>query len=896
MDCINSLRALIKRSIAALLIVSLLALPAFGLDSEDSQVFISGFNAYQKKDYQTTIDKMNQVLEKYPDTPLRDMALFWLARAYYKAGKSPEAVKYMSQFFKEYPDSPLKATVEDELLKMVAAAKGPAAPPQEKGPAKGGEKALPETAAAGAAARKAAAEKAAAEKLAAQKAAEQAAAVKLAAEKAAAEKAAAEKAAAEKAAAEKLAAEKAAAEKLAAEKAAAEKAATEKAAAEKAAAEKLAAERRATERAAAEKRVREKAAAEKALAEKAAAEKHAAQAAAEKAAAEKLAAEKVAAEKAATEKAMAEKVAAMKAAAEKAERERNLVAKVEPAPAAPAAPAKEKKKTKQSKKKRQDRNAVLREKAIAAYKSVIDRFPGSKEAARATEALRTMGIVYPAEQRAAALPPAAPTPAPRGKQVLTLEVGQFADVEFILPAPLGQQFEVGKQYKLPFEVTNRGNGTDSFALESGFPTAFDARFATADGSTVTSTPSLEPGAGFKGTLSFTVPKDLIDGQKLLQTVTVRSRFASDISQSRVVSINASAPLLRAVVKADKVVVTPGERIAYRVALLNIGSAAAGGVALDLGYPPQYEPVSYEAAGFRNEDGRLVLRDLKVASGQSREFDVTFRLKDSAVAQEELFVRADVVNTELDRRYSFLSTATFVKAVSGVSARTSFTKLPIIPGQTVSIPLTVTNTGNVRESFSVKSSVPDGIKYSFFLDINRDGIRQPNEPAITSVGPLAPHEEAHVVLELTTPPSSVDGSEAIVTVVFEAQGDKTKSAAVTSILSYGRPMVDLSMVGKGGRLKPGEVSSYDLVVVNRGTRIAKVVEVKTDLPDNLELVSTEPPFASRSNGEYTWIFGEVGPGEKRNVKVNFRVKSGISVGTSIKVGNSLTYQDQLGNRY
>ena len=112
-------RALPCRNLLLLLLIMMFfATPAICLDSEDSQIFITGFNAYQKKDYQTTVTKMTTLLKSYPDTPLRDMAIFWLGRANYKAGHKEDGARYMAQFFKEYPDSPLKGTVEDELVTL----------------------------------------------------------------------------------------------------------------------------------------------------------------------------------------------------------------------------------------------------------------------------------------------------------------------------------------------------------------------------------------------------------------------------------------------------------------------------------------------------------------------------------------------------------------------------------------------------------------------------------------------------------------------------------------------------------------------------------------------------------------------------------------------------------
>lgn len=75
---------------------------------EDHQIFVSGFNAYQQKDFAKSVLKLSELLQKYPDTPLRDVALFWLSRSYYWTGKKVEATRYMAQFNSEYPDSLLQ--------------------------------------------------------------------------------------------------------------------------------------------------------------------------------------------------------------------------------------------------------------------------------------------------------------------------------------------------------------------------------------------------------------------------------------------------------------------------------------------------------------------------------------------------------------------------------------------------------------------------------------------------------------------------------------------------------------------------------------------------------------------------------------------------------------------
>ncbi len=902
MDVIAILRAAVSRPLPVLvLILSLLAAPAFPVEYQDSQIFISGFNAYQSKNYQGAIDKMSQVLEKYPDSPLRDMSIFWLARAQFKAGHRKEAAKYMAQFFREYPDSPLKGTVEPELAKLATAyAKGEpiesVASAEEEKAVAGKAPATAKVAAEKATAEKAAADKLAAEKAAAEKAAaEQAAADKLAAEKAVAEKAAAEQAAAdklaaEKAAAEKAAAEQAAAEKLAAEKAAAEKAAAEKVAAEQTAAEKLMAEKAAPAKSDFERLAEEKAAAEKAWERRVAEEK----AAAEKTAAKEAKAEKLAAERAAAKQARAEKAAARRAAAEKlaAEKAAARRAAAEEARAKKEARAKERELAADIRKS--EKLAAMQEKAIAGYKAVIDRYPGTPAAMAAAAKLRKLGISYspPAMVAAQVAAPAENT------QVINLEVAQFADFAFNA-APAGQSYPVGKRFSIPFEIVNRGNGADSFLLESGFPPEFDARFApeAATDSQINVTPRLAAGDKFRGVLTAVIPGNTIDGQKFSFPIKASSQFTHEFSQSREVALVASAPLLRAVIKPDRSAVLPNGKVTYRIALLNVGSADANGLTLKLNYPPMTDPVDATSSGFRQETkGAIVADGLKISSGESRDFTVAFQVKDDAAAHQGLILRGDVINPELDTKESFLSTVTMVEGLSSVAAKCGRENLQVIPGQTVTIPVVVTNTGNMRESFVIRPEVPSGISCRFYQDLKRDGIKQAGAPSISSTGALEPRENAYLLMELGTQSSAADGSSSAVSALFESESDRTKSASVSVSLKFARPIVELSMVGQGGKLKPGEVSCFDLNVVNRGSNIAKTVEIQSILPDNLEMMASDVQSQAGSKGEYIWKFVELGAGEKRSIRVTFRVRSGIRVGTNIQIRNLVTYEDQLGNKY
>lgn len=787
-------RASSLQALAVLLVVALLLpAPAFSLDSEDSQMFISGFNAYQRKDYSTAVTDMSGLLKKYPDTSLRDMALFWLARAHYKAGNQQEAARYMAQFFQDYPQSPLRATVEEELVALAEShRKGEPLPVSRQSAAK----------------------------------------APLAAEKEAPQKSESPA---------PRAADQATAETGAAEQAAA----------------KVAADR---------------------AAEKAAGEKGAVDQAAEKAAADRAAVARMAAEKAAADKAAARKAEKARLAREKGAQKKLAAAK------------------KTERASQRAKSQETRSQAIAAYQAVVDQFPGTGAAASAQAKLRQLRAAAPVQLKPA--PAAAPAEQAEVSQVFNLEVAQYADVEVALgPAP--ESWEAGKPFSIPFDIVNTGNGSDSFYLESGFPAEFGFRFAalTSPEVPINRTPELAVGAKFRGVAAGIMPRGNIDGQKSQYPIKIVSAFAREVSQSKEIVLVSSAPLLRAVVKSDKAKLLPGEKISYRVSLLNIGTAPARGVTLRVNYPPQYEPVEFRSLGFAQEaKAALVLDSLLLKSGEGKEFNLTFQLKDEALAEQELFLRVDVVNNDLEKKESFVSATTAVQRVTGITARTASQKLVVVPGQVVSVPVTVTNTGNVRELFTIKASVAGNASYTFFDDLNRDGKRQAGEPIINHVGPLSPKEEAYVLLEVATPASASDGAVAPISVFFEPESAAERPALVTLQLSYSRPILELSMATQGGRLKPGEVSSLELNCVNRGSNLAKQVILQSILPTQLELVAAEPSFSKADNGVYVWLFDELGAGEKRNIRVTYRVKPGIAVGTSMQLKNLVNYQDPLGNRY
>jgi len=128
-------------------------------------------------------------------------------------------------------------------------------------------------------------------------------------------------------------------------------------------------------------------------------------------------------------------------------------------------------------------------------------------------------------------------------------------------------------------------------------------------------------------------------------------------------VEISGPLLRAVVKSDKMELTPGERVEYLVTLLNVGAARAEGVALRLMFPDDaYEPVESPRNGFRNEGGgALVLDSVAIESGQVLEYPVIFRVKNGSSIGQELRCTVRLLNGAIGTWDSYRSRGAFVRA-------------------------------------------------------------------------------------------------------------------------------------------------------------------------------------------------------------------------------------------
>lgn len=84
-------------------------------EREDTALFYQGQSLMEKKQPQGAAAKFDELLKKYPNSNIRDLAAYWLGRAYLDLGRISEAETVSQQLQREFPDSPLLPKLKKEI-------------------------------------------------------------------------------------------------------------------------------------------------------------------------------------------------------------------------------------------------------------------------------------------------------------------------------------------------------------------------------------------------------------------------------------------------------------------------------------------------------------------------------------------------------------------------------------------------------------------------------------------------------------------------------------------------------------------------------------------------------------------------------------------------------------
>ena len=222
---------------------------------------------------------------------------------------------------------------------------------------------------------------------------------------------------------------------------------------------------------------------------------------------------------------------------------------------------------------------------------------------------------------------------------------------------------VGGKGTLPVEISNNGNSSEEFLLSITAAIELDATLVETKKPDENITRlQLAAGETFKGTVAFRMPAAMVDGHRSVMTIKAVSAKFNDVSFQKEAVVTSSAPLLRAVAKLAKQKVSPGEKLRYRVTVLNAGSLSARDLTVRLQLPPQVDFLGAPDISFKQEpNNTLVFTVDQVEMGKLAEINLDVIVREDSAVGQELRGRVEVVNGSLQIADIFSASASVIQA-------------------------------------------------------------------------------------------------------------------------------------------------------------------------------------------------------------------------------------------
>jgi uncharacterized repeat protein (TIGR01451 family) len=223
---------------------------------------------------------------------------------------------------------------------------------------------------------------------------------------------------------------------------------------------------------------------------------------------------------------------------------------------------------------------------------------------------------------------------------------------------------VGSSGVLPVEISNTGKTSEELLLTVTAAKEYGAILIRGNKPDENvSRITLAAGETFKGSVVVKMPVEMVDGHRSIVAFTAVSAKFSDVSFQKEAVVVSSAPLVRAVAKLVKQKVAPGEKVRYRVTVLNAGSLSAQNLTVRLKLPPEVDFIGAPGVSFTQEtDGTLIFKIDQVDTGKLAEVNLDVKIRENSTAGQELRGRVEVVNGALQIKDSFTASASVVALV------------------------------------------------------------------------------------------------------------------------------------------------------------------------------------------------------------------------------------------
>jgi uncharacterized repeat protein (TIGR01451 family) len=191
-----------------------------------------------------------------------------------------------------------------------------------------------------------------------------------------------------------------------------------------------------------------------------------------------------------------------------------------------------------------------------------------------------------------------------------------------------------------------------------------------------------------------------------------------------------------------------------------------------------------------------------------------------------------------------------------------------PGQTVRLPLTVTNSGNKEDQFRLETDLPAEYQPTFSLA----GMPSAESGLPILVTPqLARGSSVDVVLNLRVPETATDGQQRRFFVRAASQADYQIMRIADGSINVVAPALAATSNVSQSSVMPGDTFNQTIVVRNAGSTPARSSRADFVFNPNFELVSATPsPVAyDQTSRTAIWSLGDLGGRDAREINVKLR---------------------------
>jgi uncharacterized repeat protein (TIGR01451 family) len=252
--------------------------------------------------------------------------------------------------------------------------------------------------------------------------------------------------------------------------------------------------------------------------------------------------------------------------------------------------------------------------------------------------------------------------------------------------------------------------------------------------------------------------------------------------------------------------------------------------------------------------------------------------------------------------------TIVSQVAGVDISPSMNTANVLGGESVTISLTVTNTGNGPDTFDLsKVTVETGgvNEVAIYHDANGNGVVDPGEVIVTATTELAA-DASYALVVLVTNISGPDESYETTTVTATSRFNNAVSDDAVIITTISTSVLQVTMTADNQNPKPGDIVTYSIYGENNGTATAKNVVIVSPIANNTtyvpgSLMIMDQPQTDAGDADaadynvsnansVTFTWGDAPPGESGYLYFQVVVNDNVPVGTVIPTSATVTYNN------